>query len=365
MRRPPFALLALGLTAAFAACSTGTGPVNTVGTGPNFASQTLYASNSSQNAISIYSVNPAAGAVPTFQIGGSNTGLTGPTYLAFDSSANLWTINRNVGAGAASLVVIKALATGNVFPLEVVGGSGSLLSQPNGIAFSSTGGGTIAVANVNPSLQTPSQILFFADVTSGLVAPKNSIEGAATNLNIPSGVAFDSNGNVFVANRGNASIESFAVPTPVPTATPTPAGATPSPTPSPTPSGATPPPVANNAPPLTVISGAATGLVAPVGLTLDASGNIYVTDVGVPAIYVYPSGANGAIAPMRTISGSTTGLVTPIDVKVDAAGNIYVADIGAGSSGKVLVFPPNANGNVAPTATINATGALGGIGLSP
>jgi hypothetical protein len=81
------------------------------------------------------------------------------------------------------------------------------------------------------------------------------------------------------------------------------------------------------------------------------------------AITVYPAGATGDIPPQRSISGSNTGLFFPLGIAVDAQGNIYASTAqtvvqGQNRPAAIVVFGPGANGNVAPTAVIsgNLTG---------
>ena len=69
---------------AIAACSS-SDATQTISVGPNFAPQTLYAADVSQNAVNIYP-SPRATGGPQYQIGGGNTTMAGPQYLAFDSS---------------------------------------------------------------------------------------------------------------------------------------------------------------------------------------------------------------------------------------------------------------------------------------
>ncbi len=86
---------------------------------------------------------------------------------------------------------------------------------------------------------------------------------------------------------------------------------------------------------------------APDGMTTDASGDLYVTDMGVategPAvcdIKVYPKGStqySRFIVPGKWI---------PFDVAVDGGGTMYVsniAPIGSFSPGSVSIFPPSAS----------------------
>jgi len=96
---------------------------------------------------------------------------------------------------------------------------------------------------------------------------------------------------------------------------------------------------------------------APLQTNLTAKPWIYVTNgvYGSPSITVYGRRANGDAVPVRTIAGSNTELRWPMGIAVDRRGKIYVANVfGGGTSGygSILIFAPDANGNVAPVATI-------------
>ena len=59
------------------------------------------------------------------------------------------------------------------------------------------------------------------------------------------------------------------------------------------------------------IFGSNTGLDFPVGLDVDAAGNIYVSNLFANSITVYAPTARGNAAPTATLSGSATGLSAP------------------------------------------------------
>ncbi|HUN28626.1 MAG TPA: hypothetical protein VMV65_02375 [Alphaproteobacteria bacterium] len=370
------------LTAAIAivACSS-SDATQSISVGPDLPPQTLYAADVTQNAINIYTPGPKSTTGPLYQIGGGSTSIAGPQYLTFDSSSNLWVTNWLSSVSSGEILEFKAQALGNVLPYQSLSIGNA---RPRGIAdFKYTFTGTttstdvLAVAVVDPSQPAAfgSGILFYTAALLG--SAYQTIAGPATGLNVPSGVAFDKNDNLYVSNLQGASVEVFAIPSATPAPSPT-ATPTPSPTPSPTPTGATASPIPTASPtatplniaPIATISGSASDIGQPTGLALDASGKIYVADQAstvctpaCPAILIFPPGSNGAVTP-TAIHGSNTGLAAPTGIKVDNAGNIYVADEKAGQ-GVVYVFASNASGNVAPTATLNATGALIGLALTP
>jgi len=185
-------------------------------------------------------------------------------------------------------------------------------------------------------------------------------------------------------------------PSPAPSFTPSPkpsATATASPTPSATPTSsgseriyvvdraaeavdvfaANPSGTLNEAP-LASIVGSNTGLYGALGIAVDASGKIYVANIGSPySITVYAPNPSGTMneAPIATITGSNTQLDEPQDIVVDGSGKIYVANAFAssGGSGSITVYAPNPQGtlNEAPIATIAGSktllGAPGGVAL--
>ncbi len=385
LRRLPLGFAGvLAAAIAIAACSS-PNATQAISVGPNFPSQTLYVADVTQNAVSIYATGspaPKSTSGPLYQIGGSNTTIAGPQYLTFDSQSDLWVTNWLASTSVGSILEFKALATGNVLPFQSLS-LGNV--RPRGIVdflytFSGTTTATdiFVVAVTDPSQQAAfnSGLQFYT--ASLLTASYATLAGPATGLNVPSGVAVDSNKNIYAANLQGASVTEYTIPSASPTASPT-ATPTASPTPAPTPTGQTaspsptpaPTPTPVNIAPVATIAGAVTGVNQPTSVAIDSNNLIYVSDQNstvctpnCPAILVFGAGANGAVAPTRFIAGKNTLLVAPTDVKVDMAGNIYVADEAAGV-GVIYVFAPNATGNVAPMATLNSPGAVIGLGLAP
>lgn len=325
--------LSFGLLAGatLAACSSSTAPISI---GPNFNTLSLYVTNSTQNAISIYPPNPSSATQPINQIGGSNTQLNGPQYDAFDASKRLYVSNYNAGTTVGSITIYASQATGNVLPVAAITGGATTIGSARGIALDSNG--NIFLANVSGPPQFTSSILIFPPGSNGDVQPA-TISGTLTGLNGPVGVAVDKTNRVYVANAGNGTIGVFA-------------------------SG-----VSGNVAPVITIGGPMTTLQTPTGLSLDPAGNVYVTDVATSRILIFSASVinskNGNVPPMTTIGGSLTGLSSPTDVKVDANNRIYVCN----GNGKILVFPAGLTGNVnvAPSVVITPPGNVIGLAFSP
>lgn len=389
LRRLTLGLFTLACAAAIAACSSGNTTVPSSGgqpgIGPNFSAGTVYVSNTTQDVIDIFTPSPSANATPQFSIGGSNTSLNGPTYMAFDSSKRLYVSNSNATTGGSSVLIFQTWATGNVLPLGTV--SLATNAQPHGIAMIPNAG--FAVAVTLPGGFFTNFVNVYTAFSNGGSFVTSTIAGSNTGLSNPIGVGVDSKTNIYVANSGNGTVTVYATPSPAPTPSGSP---TASPTPTPTPSGSpsaspspTPTPSSNNSAPIeTIKCVAAAGMPSPcmtkpTGLTLDGTGNVYVTDPdsgAAPAVYVFsaaqvacaaPPCGTLSLTPTRFISGSNTKLVNPTDVTVDSTGNIYVVDAGNGpNTSMLLIFSPTANGNVAPSTAITLpAGTSTGLALSP
>jgi hypothetical protein len=120
--------------------------------------------------------------------------------------------------------------------------------------------------------------------------------------------------------------------------------------------------------PKRTIAGGATDLTCTEAEAVDSTNDLYVSNWGAACgggpnnIVVFAPHANGNAAPIQMIAGDQTGITGPINLALGADGNIYVANEIAGGSSPtfdILVFPVNANGNVAPIRTLQ-TGSYGG-----
>lgn len=181
---------------------------------------------------------------------------------------------------------------------------------------------------------------------------------AATGMNGPSKIIFDSNNNAYIADQNNNRVLYF------------PAGST------------TATAVYGTGGSFVAGGGACTasGLNAPLGLALDLSNNLYIGDGGTNhRVVMYPSGATSSATSvigqpnLTTCSGSASATVLGAveSILMDAAGGLYVANSG-GTEGNRIVYFPNGSltanrviGQVNFTNnTINAGGSVGPSGFN-
>jgi hypothetical protein len=135
-----------------------------------------------------------------------------------------------------------------------------------------------------------SEILFVADASSGVLmydpkkANSSPIGSITTGVDIPSQVAVDKKGALYVVNDGNNTATVY--------------------------------PKGKSSPSLTI----STGISAPYGIAVDSSGNVFVSNLNTNDITAYKAGAT---SPYETISFSAYGQA--VGVGVDAKDNIWVA----------------------------------------
>jgi len=228
---------------------------------------------------------------------GSNTGLQSPAGIALDSASNIYVTNM----GNSSVTVYAAGSAGNVAPFATISGTNTLLSNPFGIVLDSSD--NIYVAN---GLNTGSaSVTVYAAGSNGNVAPVRTITGTLTGLADPSGIAVDPPGRIFVGNENTPSLNGFV--------TVYNTGAN------------------GNVAPLRTISGANTGFSNGVYGVAWHNRKIYVTSGNSAVssrIGIFPAASNGNVAPTKSISGSATALNAPVGITVTPNNRIYVANVG-------------------------------------
>ena len=270
----------------------------------------LFVANSGNNTVTKYT---PAGAESLF----ANTNLTGPTGLAFNSSGSLFVAN------SANNSIVEFSPSGQSM-LFVNASTNPDLNNPVGLAFDH--GGSLYVANyygnnvlkfdtqghdavfASAGLNAPTFVTVFATNTPTPPPPPppsistNSIFVASgggsqvfgydlsgdrsllASVNVPEGIVFDTNGNLYVAEYYQNAIAKI------------------------TPDGQ-------------VTNFATAGLSSPVGLALDTNGNIYAANYGNNTITKYnPAGQESLFA--------SNGLSEPYGLAIDGGGNLFVANFG-------------------------------------
>jgi hypothetical protein len=191
-------------------------------------------------------------------------------------------------------------SNGDIAPIAVT----TDMIDPGGIARDSSG--RIYVSNTSTN-----KVTIYAADSTGNAPPLAVIGGAKTRLASPTAVALDGSGEIYVLNTGTSSVTKY-------------------------PSSGNGSGIQNEAP-IGRISGPKTQLRDPIAMTVDAAGDVYVAnqkggptrpvkDYSPGVITIYTAGSNGDVAPVRTIKGKTTGLTDPVGIALDADGDVYVGN---------------------------------------
>ena len=263
--------------------------------------------------INIYAPGSYAGVAPSAAIIGTKTGLAQPVGIA-NSKGKLYVANSAGGTnGKGSVTIYPTSGRGNIAPIATIYDEMGL-NSPSGIALDS--GGNLYVANTKGGLGGDGSITIYRAGTTGNVTATATISdnpGCApcdkTKLSAPVGLALDSSGNIYVVNSsGDTEVTVY-------------------------------PPLGSstgilNEAPTAAIHGTIVhndkGIYIPSGITLDSTGNIYVTyggwsRYGGPpnswgSIAVYPAGSSGNVKPIAIIEGDKTWLSSPQGIAIGPAG---------------------------------------------
>jgi len=258
------------------------------------------------------SVSTWAGSIPGGYVDSSN-GLAAkffnPSGIQVDAPGNCYvgdqinnTIRKISPSGAVS-----TLAGNTTAGFQDASGTAAKFFSPSGLAVDSVG--NVFVADWGNSIirkVTPSGVVtsFAGNLNTGLV----NGNGTAARFNRPNDVAFDKNGNLYVADSYNNAIRKI-----------TPAGQVS------TLAGTGQKGFADGA-------GDSAQFSSPSGIAVDAAGNVYVADFGNFRIrMITPSGRVSTVAGLSEAGTADGNAVTaqfkaPAGLALDPKGNIYVAD---------------------------------------
>lgn len=137
----------------------------------------------------------------TVVISSRDGSLSAPTGMAFDRQHRLWVANSGNGT-IVRFDRTQLTTTGTPAPSVTISAPG----RPTALAFDAAGSLWVSnSANNKVFAYSPAQL-----ETSGLPTPSVVISTNGPSLQIPTGIAFDADGNLWVGNIGNQNIVSFS-----------------------------------------------------------------------------------------------------------------------------------------------------------
>lgn len=250
--------------------------------------------------------------------------LSSPTGMAIDLVGNIYiadkTNNRIRKVMAGSGIISTLAGTGTVgYSGDGGTANAATLNNPSGVAVDGLGNIYIADAGNNCIRKVIVSTGIINTIAGTGIAGFSGDTGLATaaHLHNPSGIALDFSGNIFIADLLNNRIRKIVASSQIIT---TVAGG------GICPSGS-----------FCGDGGAATAAVlhAPMGITIDASGNIYIADtdnnrirmVTAETEIIYTIVGNGLVGFFGDGGQATAAVLhNPYGVAIDNYGNIYVAD---------------------------------------
>jgi uncharacterized protein (TIGR03437 family) len=249
--------------------------------------------------------------------------LNFPFGLAVDKSGTLYIADglnnrvRKVSGGVITTVAGNGTAG---FTGDNASATSAELNNPTGVAVDSSGNLYIADSanNVVRKVANGTITTFAGSNSAGAGYSGDTGTATGAQLNNPVGVAVDASGNVYIADAGNNVVRQ-------------------------------------------VYSGniitAAVGFTHPDGVAVDSSGNLYVADTVARRIVKLSGGVYTTIAGNGNGAfggddgpGAQAALNAPMGVAVDASGNVYIADT---LNGRIRKLTPSGT-----ITTIAGTGAL-------
>jgi sugar lactone lactonase YvrE len=271
------------------------------------ANSTIRAVSTSYN-VSTFAGSPSAGSANGSQL---NSRFDNPRNVAADTSSNLYVADtqNNVIRKITPLGVVSILA-GTPGISGSMDGASALFAGPQGLTVDTSGNVYVAdTGNSTIRKVTPGGTV---STLAGQAGNPGNADGSSAQFYNPQGVAVDASGNVYVADTGNHTIRKITA-------------------------GGLCSTLAGLAGTFGTFDGTNSGarFNCPSGITVDGSGNVYVSDYNNNTIRkVTAAGVVTTVAGWPGIWGNAEGSGTnalffgPSGIGVDGTGNLYVADSG-------------------------------------
>ena len=224
------------------------------------------------------------------------SGFGQPYGIAIDGAGNVY-VSDTTNSTLSKLVAVNGAVPQNTTPVTLATEStptADYLFLPTGIAVDTSG---------NVYIARPTAILEW-------VASTGLIRAVEVGLDLPYGIALDASGDLYIVDEGVAQVKMV--------------------------------PATNGA----IVPGAAATLLSsaftlPYGIALDSNNNVYIADAGNNAVMELAAASNGVVAanttPISVIGADV--IDQPHAVAVDASGNVYIAGYGGSSPSFVAEMP--------------------------
>ena len=155
--------------------------------------------------IKVFAANASDNATPLYTIAGTNTGLNVPGGIALDAAGRLYVANY----GSSTVTVYAPGASGNAAPVSTIAGIHTGLNSPAYIALDRFG--RLYVLNiVIISNQAHYHVTTFRATATGDASPIATLTGGNLDVGVPSGLAVDATGRLYVAKNGISTIAIYA-----------------------------------------------------------------------------------------------------------------------------------------------------------
>lgn len=264
------------------------------------------------------------------------TGSSSAFGEAFDAGGNLWISGyqgNTLTEYAATQLVVSGAPTAAV---TLTASSGSL-SGPLGIAFDSSGNLWVA----NAAASTLVEFSAGQVAAGGSPTPGVTIGASAGSLNFPSALAFDGKGDLWVANDMANSVVEFTSTQLATSGTPT---------------------------PVVTLTATSASIAGPLGIAFDAGGNLWVSNATAPFSVVKFAAsqlvASGAPAPAVVLAPNAGSLNGPVGLAFDLGGNLWVANATAGTVVEFAASQLVMSGNPVPNVTLGGGSLTGATRLA-